>query len=489
MAEIIRQNFNPDRQSQQAAEGRVPPQAVDVEMSVLGAMLIEREAVSKALEILDEDSFYRDAHRKIFQAMVALFEKSEPVDLVTLTEELRRRGELDTIGGPVYLTDLTSRITSAGNIEYHARIVLEKALLRSLINASSEVVNRAYNESEDALDLLDDAEQKIFQISERRLKKSFTLINTAIHDTMEMLESIHGRHSGVTGVPSGFTQLDNLTGGFQPSDLVIIAGRPSIGKTALAVSIARNAAVDHELPVGIFSLEMSNTQLVLRLICAESRVNAHSVRTGRLTNEEWQRLVNRIDKLVKARIFIDDTPSLGILELRAKARRLKAEHDIRLVVVDYLQLMQGPKNAESREREISAISRSLKALSKELRIPVIALSQLSRAVEARASKRPVLSDLRESGAIEQDADVVLFVHRPEVYGEELLEDGQTSAQGVAEVIVGKQRNGPTGQVQLAFIKEYARFENLAYPSFEELEPPVPPAGRLVPRAGLEEPPF
>lgn len=483
MAEIIRQNFTPERQPQQTGEGRVPPQAVDVEMAVLGAMLIDREAISKALEILDDDSFYKEAHRKIFQAMVALFEKSEPVDLVTLVEELRRRGQLDAIGGPVYLTELTARVTSAGNVEYHARIVLEKALLRSLIAASAEVVSRAYNESEDALDLLDNAEQRIFQISERRLKKGFTAINTAIHDTMEMLEAIHGRHSGVTGVPSGFTQLDNLTGGFQSADLVIIAGRPSTGKTALAISVARNAAVDHDVPVGIFSIEMSNTQLVLRLLCAESRVNAHSVRTGRLSNDEWQRLVNRIDKLLKAHIFIDDSPSLGILELRAKARRLKVEHNIGLVIVDYLQLMQGPKNAESREREISAISRSLKALSKELNIPVVALSQLSRAVEARSSKRPVLSDLRESGAIEQDADVVLFVHRPEMYNEEFLEDGQTPAQGIAEIIVGKQRNGPTGQVQLAFIKEYARFENLAYPSFEEPEPLPPAPGRL------EEPPF
>ena len=481
MAEIIRQSFSPERQSPHAGEGRVPPQAVDVEMAVLGAMLIDREAISKALEILDEDSFYKEAHRKIFQGAVTLFEKSEPVDLVTLTEELRRRGQLEVIGGPVYLTELTGRVTSAGNVEYHARIVLEKALLRSLIAASAEVVNRAYNESEDALDLLDDAEQRIFQISERRLKKGFTAINKAIHDTMEMLEAIHGRHSGVTGVPSGFTQLDNLTGGFQPSDLVIIAGRPSTGKTALAVSIARNAAVDHDLPVGIFSLEMSSTQLVLRLLCAESRVNAHNVRTGRLSNEEWQRLVNRIDKLLKARLFVDDTAALGILELRAKARRLKAEHNVGLVIVDYLQLMQGPKNAETREREISAISRSLKALAKELNIPVIALSQLSRAVEARANKRPVLSDLRESGAIEQDADVVCFVHRPELYREQFLDDGQTPAEGIAEIIVGKQRNGPTGQVQLAFIKEYARFDNLAYPSFEEIEPP--PAGRL------EEPPF
>ncbi len=460
-------------------EGRVPPQAVEVEQAVLGAMLIEKEAVPKALEVLDQDSFYRDAHAKIFQAMIALFDKSEPIDVTTVSEELRRRSQLDAAGGPYYLTELTMKVTSAANVEAHAYIVLEKAILRRLIEASSEIVKLSYNPAEDPLELLDEAEQKIFQIAERRLKKTFTSMSKAVAETFEILEKIHGQRGGVIGVPSGFTYLDNLTGGFQPSDLVIIAGRPSQGKTALVLSVARNAAVDHGIPIGFFSLEMSSQQLVLRLLAAEARVNAHALRTGRLSDEEWPKLSTKAHKLAEAKIFIDDTPALGILELRAKARRLKAEHNIGLVVVDYLQLMQGPRDAESREKEISMISRSLKALAKELATPVIALSQLSRAVEARSGRRPVLSDLRESGAIEQDADVVIFVHRPEIYGERFLEDGQTPSEGIAEITLGKQRNGPTGQIQLSFIKEYARFENLAFITEEAIPPSI----------GAEETPF
>ena len=440
-------------------EGRVPPQAVDVEMAVLGAMLLDKGAIAKAIEILDDTSFYKPAHQRIFAAMLGLFDRSEPVDLITLVEELKRRGELDKVGGEYYLTELTTRVTTAANVEYHAHIVLEKALMRQLISSSAEVVGRAYNETEDALDLLDEAEQKIFQISEQRMKKSFVSMNTAVHHTMEMLESIHGKHSGVTGVPSAFTELDNYTGGFQNSDLIIVAGRPSQGKTALVLSVARNAAILHDVPVAFFSLEMSIQQLVLRLICAEARVDAHSVRTGRLPEDEWRKLSTSVGKLYKARIFIDDTPALSALEIRAKARRLKAEHNIGLVVVDYLQLMQGPKNVQSREQEISTISRSLKALAKELNIPVIALSQLNRAVEMRGDKRPVLADLRESGAIEQDADVVLFVHRPEMFGINVDENNEPT-EGMAEIIIGKQRNGPTGSARLAFIKQYARFENL-----------------------------
>jgi replicative DNA helicase len=454
------------------AEGRVPPQAVDVEMAVLGAMLLDKGAIAKGIEILDDLSFYKPAHQRIFAGMVALFEKSEPVDLITLVEELRRRAELDKVGGEYYLTELTTRVTTAANIEYHAHIVLEKALMRQLILSSSEVVGRAYSETEDALDLLDEAEQKIFQISEQRMKKSFISMNTAVHQTMEMLESIHGKHSGVTGVPSGFTELDNYTGGFQNSDLVIVAGRPSQGKTALVLSLARNASIFHEVPVAFFSLEMSIQQLVLRLICAEARVDAHSVRTGRLPEDEWRKLSTSIGKLYKAKIFIDDTPALTALEIRAKARRLKAEHNVGLIIVDYLQLMQGPKNAQSREQEISTISRSLKALAKELNTPVIALSQLNRAVEMRGDKRPVLADLRESGAIEQDADVVLFVHRPEMFGINVDENNEPT-EGMAEIIIGKQRNGPTGSARLAFIKQYARFENLTRFRDAAFLPPEP----------------
>ncbi len=468
MAEIYPTQKRQTESDSYRSEGRVPPQAVDVEMSVLGAMLIEKEAIARALDLLNEDAFYKEAHRLIFQAMVALFDRSEPVDLVTLTEELRRRGVLEKVGGSYYLTELTNRIPSAANIEYHAKIVLEKALMRQLIASSNEVSGRAYEDSEDAFDLLDEAEQKIFKISEQHLKRSFISMNQALHQTMEMLESIHGKHSGITGVPSGFTALDNILGGFQKSDFVVVAGRPAMGKTAFVLSAARNAAVEYDVPVAFFSLEMSSQQLVLRLICAEARVDQHKVRTGRLPEDQWQYLSTRIGKLARAKLFIDDTPSLGILELRAKARRLKAEHNIGLVVVDYLQLMQGPKGLDSREREISAISRSLKALAKELDVPVLGLSQLNRAVEARSDKRPQLADLRESGAIEQDADVVAFVHRPESYG--IKEEGGESTEGIAEIIVGKQRNGPVDTARMSFIKSYARFENLALKQFTGYQP-------------------
>ncbi|MGB2867239.1 MAG: replicative DNA helicase [Bacteroidota bacterium] len=451
-----------------SAEGRVPPQAMDVEAAVLGAMLLEKEAIAKAIEVIDDTAFYKPGHQSIFRAMISLFERSEPVDLITLTEELRRRGELEKIGGEYFLTELTTKVTSAANVEYHAHIVLEKALMRQLIGASSEVITRAYSESEDALGLLDEAEQRIFDISEQRMKKSFVSMNTAVHKTMDLLQSIHGKHSGVTGVPSGFTDLDAETGGFQKSDLIIIAGRPSQGKTAFALAAARNAAVRYDVPVGFFSLEMSTQQLVMRLMCAEARVDAHKVRTGRLPEDEWKNLSTSVGRLYNAKFYIDDTPALGILELRAKARRLKAEHNVGVIVVDYLQLMQGPKNAQSREQEISSISRSLKALAKEIDIPVIALSQLNRAVEARGDKRPVLADLRESGAIEQDADVVMFVHRPEAHGIK-EEDGQ-STEGLAEIIIGKQRNGPTSTIRLQFVKQFVLFGNRA-PFRAELPPP------------------
>lgn len=469
---------------QSGVEGRVPPQAVDVEMAVLGAMLLEKDAIAKALAVLDDSAFYKPAHQSIFKAMIALFERSEPVDLITLIDELRRRGELEKVGGEYYLTELTTKVTSAANVEYHAHIVLEKALMRQLIASSSEVIGRAYSETEDALDLLDEAEQSIFRISEQRMKKTFVSMSTAVTSTMELLESIHGKHSGVTGVPSGFTELDQLTGGFQKSDLIIVAGRPSQGKTAFVLSLSRNASVQHDVPIGFFSLEMSVQQLVLRLICAQAKVDAHAVRTGRLPEDEWRKLSMTVGKLYKAKIFIDDTPALSVLELRAKARRLKAEHNVGMIVVDYLQLMQGPKNVQSREQEISMISRSLKALAKELNIPVIALSQLNRAVETRGDKRPVLADLRESGAIEQDADVVLFVHRPEMYNIEKDEDGNPT-EGIAEIIVGKQRNGPTGTVKLSFVKRYAQFENLA--RFRDM--PAPYSGQALAGPPTEETPF
>jgi replicative DNA helicase len=454
-----------------AAEGRIPPQAVDIEEQVLGAMLLEKEAIAKVIEVLDEDAFHSEKNRRIYQALLSLFDRGEPADSITVAEELRRRGQLEAAGGETYLVELTMKVTSGANVEYHARIVLEKALMRKLIGESSAIASRAYSQTEDAFDLLDQAEQAIFKISEWRLKRNYVSMDKAVHDTLEMLESIHGKHGGVTGVPTGFRDLDTLTGGWQNSDLIIVAGRPSSGKTAFALSLASNAAM-HKIkptPVGIFSLEMSTQQLIMRLLCAEARVDAHAVRTGRLPEDDWKRLSIGAGRLAKANIFVDDSASLGILELRAKARRLKAEHNIGLVIVDYLQLMQGPRSAENREKEISSISRSLKALAKELNIPVVALSQLSRAVEGRTDKRPILSDLRESGAIEQDADVVMFVHRPEMFLDPKSEKA-AEAQGKADIIVGKQRNGPIDDVTLAFVHRYAKFENLALPAFEQLPP-------------------
>jgi replicative DNA helicase len=406
--------------------------------------------------------------------MVAMFDRSEPVDIITLAEELRRRGHLELIGGEAYLAELTMKVASSANAEFHAKIILEKYLMRELIRAAAEFQARSYSPSEDAFELLDQAEQRIFQISEKRLKKTFTQMRKAVHDTLETLQALHGAHSGITGVPTGFRDFDALTGGLQNSDLIIVAGRPSSGKTAFALSLARNAALHREKPtgVGIFSLEMSTQQMVMRLLCAEARVDAHAIRTGRLPEDDWKRVSVAAGKLAAANIFIDDTPSLGILELRAKARRLKAERNIGLIVIDYLQLMQGPKDAENREKEISAISRSLKALAKELDIPVIALSQLSRAVESRSDKRPILSDLRESGAIEQDADLVCFVHRPSMYADPDA-SGYAETAGDAEIIVGKHRNGPVGDVKLVFVRRYARFEN---PAPQGIESAMPPSG-------------
>ncbi len=457
-----------------STEGRVPPQAVDIEEQILGAMLLEKEAIPKVIEILDEEAFHAERNRLIYGAVVSLFERSEPADCITVAEELRKKGQLEKVGGESYLVDLTMRITSAANIEYHARIVLEKALLRRLIMTSSGIASKAFMAGEDAFDLLDLAEQEIFKISEWRLKRNFVTMDRAVHDTLEMLESIHGNHDGVTGVPTGFRDLDTLTGGWQHSDLIIIAGRPSSGKTAFALSLAANAALHKQKPtaIGIFSLEMSTQQLVMRLLCADARVDAHALRTGRLPEEDWRKVGLAAGRVAKAPIFIDDTAGLGILELRAKARRLKADQNIGLLIIDYLQLMQGPKGAENREKEISGISRSLKGLAKELSIPVIALSQLSRAVEGRQGKRPILSDLRESGAIEQDADVVMFVHRPEMYADQRAETPD-AVEGKAEIIIGKQRNGPIDDLALAFVKRYARFENLALPSHDVMGPNEP----------------
>jgi len=450
---------------EQRAE-RVPPQAVDIERAVLGAMLIDRQAISKVVEILDESCFYVSSHRKIYRAILALFERDEPADQITVVEELRKRRELEEVGGVSYLAELAGEIPTSANVEYHARIVLEKALLRKLINVSSQIAEECYQGTGSAFDLIDRAEQRIFSLSERRFIRGFMSLRDVLHVTFEQIEGIHERYRdrapGITGVPTGYDKLDELTAGLQASDFIVVAGRPSMGKTAFALCIAKSAA-DHGIPVGIFSLEMSSSQLAQRLLCAEARVDQHRLRTGRLLDEEWSRLSICVGSLAEAPIYIDDSPALSALEIRAKARRLQVEHNVGLIVIDYLQLMRGPQNVENRQQEISQISRSLKALAKELDIPVVALSQLSRAVEARGGDhRPQLSDLRESGAIEQDADLVMFIYRPEVYG--ITEDKTTgrSLEGVAEIIIGKQRNGPTGTVYLAWVDRYARFENLQW---------------------------
>lgn len=435
-----------------------PPAALDVEKMVLGAMLIEAEAVPKAIEILKPEYFFDKRHSHIFNSIAALYEASEPVDTVTLYEELKKDGKLEEVGGGAYLSKLSEDISSAANIDYHARVVLEKWILRKLISTSFEIATDAYQGQDDVFDLLDQAEAKIFSISEESTKESFKSMDKAVREALELIEAIHNKNISTFSVPSSFYELDDMLGGFQKSDLIIIAARPSMGKTALALSVARNAAIEHKVPIAIFSLEMSTIQLATRLISAEARINAHSVRTGKFRAEEGAKISRTVHKLSKAPIYIDDTPALNILELRAKARRLKTEKKIGMIIVDYLQLMSSSFRAESREREISIISRSLKALAKELDIPVVALSQLNRAVEQTSDKRPMLSHLRESGSIEQDADVVLFLYRPEVYDIEQYPDGD-STDGIAEVIIGKQRNGPIGEVKLQFIKEYARFEN------------------------------
>ncbi len=439
-----------------------PPAAPEIEAAVLGAMMIEKPAVPKAIELLTVDSFYLKEHKLIYEAMLSLFETGEPIDTVTLYEELKKREQLDQVGGAVYLSKLSQNISSAANIEAHAKIILEKEILRGLITSSHEIARAAYEGTEDAFDILDEAERKIFEITEAHLKKSFQGMDRAVRDALEYIEAIHSNTKQKFSVPTGFYELDDMLGGFQKSDLIIIAARPSMGKTAFALSLARNAAIDHKVPVGIFSLEMSTMQLVIRLLCAEGRLNAHLVRTGKLPHEEGVKLSRNAHKLIESPVYVDDTPAQSVLEIRAKARRLKVEKNIGMIIIDYLQLMQGPAKAESREREISHISRSLKSLAKELNIPVIALAQLNRAVETRTDKRPQLSDLRESGSIEQDADVVIFLNRPEYYGIKNFADDGSSTEGVAEIIIGKQRNGPVGEVRLAFIKEYARFENLAH---------------------------
>ncbi len=444
---------------------KVPPQNLEAEQSVLGGILLENEAISKVLETLLPDDFYRESHRKIFNSMIELFEKNEPIDLITLTNQLKSMGHLDGVGGSAYLSSLVDSIPTAANITYYARIVKEKSVLRRLITTATEIVTRGYGDEDDVWDLLDEAEKSIFQIGESQIRPSFFKMKTILQESFKTIEKLYESKEIVTGVPSGFNDIDKLTSGFQASDLIIIAGRPSMGKTAFCLNIAQHVAVEKSIPVAFFSLEMSKEQLVMRMLCSEAQVDAHRVRGGFLGETDWPKLTRAAGTLSEAPIFIDDTPALSVLEMRAKSRRIMAEHKLGLVIVDYLQLMRGRglstrgrAASESREQEISDISRSLKALAKELQIPVIALSQLNRRVEERTNKRPQLADLRESGAIEQDADLIGFIYRDEVYNK----GDDNPNKGIAEVIIGKQRNGPVGDVKLAFIDKYASFQNLAW---------------------------
>ena len=441
---------------------KIPPQNIEAEQSVLGSILLENEAISSVLETLIAEEFYRESHRRIFLSMIELFEKNEPIDLITLTNVLKSKNQLDDVGGGTYLASLVDSIPTTANITYYTKIVKEKAILRRLIDTATEIVARGYEDGGDVADLLDQAERNIFQITETQIKPSFYDIKSLLKESFKTIEKLYESREIVTGVPAGFDEIDKLTSGFQPSELIIIAGRPSMGKTAFSLNIAQYVAIEKKIPVAIFSLEMSKEQLVLRMLCSEARVDAHRLRSGFLGEADWPKLTRAAGTLSDAPIFIDDTPAISVLEMRAKSRRLMAEHKLGLVMVDYLQLMRGrgtfSQNMESRVQEISDISRSLKSLAKELNIPVVALSQLNRRVEERQNRRPQLADLRDSGAIEQDADLIAFIYRDEVYDR----SDENPNKGIAEITIGKQRNGPVGDVKLAFLDKYASFENLAW---------------------------
>ncbi len=439
------------------AVGRMPPQDMDAERSVLGAMLLERDAVSETLAVIKPDEFYRPAHGHILAAMVALYERGEPIDEVTVAAQLKAVGQLDSVGGASYLATLTESVPTAANVTYYARIVHNSALTRRLIQAATGIAGAGYEGKGDIDMLLDEAEAKIFEITSARDTRSFVPLKEIVKDSFKLIEKAYDRKESITGLTTGFVDLDDKTSGLQASDLIIVAGRPSMGKTAFALGVAQNSAITTKTPVAVFSLEMSKEQLVMRMLCSEARVDSQRMRRGMLKDQEWAKLAQACGLLTEAPVYIDDTGSISVLEMRAKARRLQAEVGLGLVVVDYLQLMRGRAGQEGREREISEISRGLKALAKELSVPVMALSQLNRSLEQRQDKRPVLSDLRESGAIEQDADVICFVYRDEYYNHD------SEDKGVAEIIIGKQRNGPTDTVKLKFTREHTRFDNYKPP--------------------------
>lgn len=440
--------------------GKLPPQAVEIEEAVLGALMLERDALSNVIDILHAESFYKDAHQEIYGAIVDLFNDSQPIDIKTVTHQLRKLAKLDVVGGAHYVAELTTKVNSAANIEYHARIIAEQSIKRELIRISSEIQKDAYEDTIDVFKLLDRAEQSLFDVSESHIRKNYDKMSSLMHQAIEEIQIRKDKKDGLTGIPSGFSALDRVTSGWQPSDLVIIAARPGMGKTAFVVSALRNAAIDFSTPVAIFSLEMSSVQLVNRLISAEAELPSEKIKKGDLADYEWEQMIHKTKKLSEAPIFIDDTPALSILELRAKCRRLAAQHGVKLIIIDYLQLMSGETGkggGGNREQEIASISRALKGIAKELNVPVLALSQLSRAVETRGGdKRPQLSDLRESGSIEQDADMVMFLYRPEYYGLDTDESGMP-LQGLGEVIIAKHRNGSLDTVNLKFIGKFTKF--------------------------------
>jgi replicative DNA helicase len=440
--------------------GKLPPQAIDLEEAVLGAILLEKNAIISVMDIISDESFYKESHQEIYKAAIFLSQELQPIDILTVTEELRKRKLLDNVGGPFYITQLTSKVASSAHIEYHARIIAQKHIQRELIKVSTLIQEKAFDPSIDVNDLIDFSESELFKIAEGNIKKETAKISTVIEEASK-------REDGLSGIPSGFTKLDRITSGWQKSDLIIIAARPSMGKTAFVLTMTRNMAVQHNKAVAMFSLEMSSVQLVNRLIVSETELSSEKIRNGNLKKHEWAQLDSKIKNLVEAPIYIDDTPGLTVFELRAKCRRLKSQYDIGIIIIDYLQLMTGPPEVKgNREQEVSTISRSLKGIAKELNVPIIALSQLNRSVELRSgSKRPQLSDLRESGAIEQDADMVLFIHRPEKYG--ILEDDDgNSTQGLADIVMAKHRNGALEDVSLRFIDTLVRFEDLEDSSIE-----------------------
>ncbi len=454
--------------STQKIDGKLQPQAIELEKAVLGALMIDNESLSDTIDSLREEYFYKSEHQKIFSAIVNLFNKTQPVDILTVSEELKKMGLLDSVGGAHYISLLTNNVASSSNTEYHARIIAEKFIKRSLISISNNIIGDAFNESVDIFDLLNKAEENLFTVTEGTLRKSYDKMSFLIKGALENIEVLREKEDGLSGIPSGFTKLDRITSGWQSSDLIIVAARPGMGKTAFALSMARNIAIDHNTAIGLFSLEMSSEQLVNRLIASEAELSASKLRRGDLRDDEMVQLHQKVRNLSEAQIFIDDTPGLTVFELRAKARRLVKNHNIGIIIIDYLQLMHAGGNAGNREQEISTISRSLKGIAKELKIPVIALSQVNRGVESRSgigSKRPILSDLRESGAIEQDADIVTFIYRPEYY--KIFEwDNGDDSRGQAEIIIAKHRNGALENVKLKFIGEYAKFSNLDSFQFE-----------------------